>query len=65
MSAPRYQPTCGSPLAVDTWGPNAGDLLTVCRPLGVEVASVDPELLRDWSVPAVADDHGPHGMQLV
>src|SRR5882724_12646344 len=33
-------------MSVATWGPQAGDPLAVCRPLGVEVYSVEPELLQ-------------------
>ena len=50
-------------MSVATWGPQAGDPLTVCRPLGVEVYRVDDELLQGWSVPPVADYQGMHGMQ--
>jgi uncharacterized protein YcgI (DUF1989 family) len=51
-------------MSVATWGPQAGDPLTVCRPLGVEVYSVDPELLQGRSIPPVAEYHGTHGMLL-
>ncbi len=51
-------------MTVDTWGPQAGDPLTVCRPLGVEVYRVAPELLQGWQAPLVSDYRGTHGMRL-
>jgi len=51
-------------MTVDTWGPQAGDPLTVCRPLGVEVYRVAPELLHGWQSPRVSDYRGTHGMRL-
>jgi uncharacterized protein YcgI (DUF1989 family) len=51
-------------MSVDTWGPHAGDPLTVCHPLGVEVYRVDPELLQGWSAPSVSNYQGTHGMQM-
>jgi hypothetical protein len=52
-------------MSVDTWGPHAGDPLTVCRPLGIEVYRVDPELLQGWQAPTVSDYRGTHGMQML
>jgi uncharacterized protein len=49
---------------VATWGPQAGDPLAVCRPLGVEVYRVEPELLHGWHPALVALYQGTHGMQL-
>ncbi len=55
--------TCpGGDLSVDLWGPNAADPLPTCRPLGVEVYRVRPELLAGWTPPAVASYGGRHGM---
>ena len=51
-------------MTVDTWGPQGGDPLTVCRPLGVEVYRVAPELLHGWQSPRVSDYRGTHGMRL-
>ncbi|PYM53649.1 MAG: hypothetical protein DMD79_26040 [Candidatus Rokuibacteriota bacterium] len=45
--------TCpGGDLSIPLWGPDAGDPLTVCRPLGVEVCS-----------PAPSDYRGNHGLR--
>jgi uncharacterized protein len=56
--------TCpGGDLSVPLWGPDAGDPLEVCRPLGVEVYRPDPELLRGWSSPPRAAYRNLHGMQ--
>ena len=44
-------------------GPQAGDPLAVCRPLGVEVYSVEPELLQGWHASRVSSYQGTHGMQ--
>ena len=55
--------TCpGGDLSVPLWGPDAGDPLPTCRPLGVEVYDVAPELLAGWSSPRTADYAGNHGM---
>jgi uncharacterized protein YcgI (DUF1989 family) len=51
-------------MTVDTWGSQAGDPLTVCRPLGVEVYRVAPDLLAGWQTPPVSDYRGMHGMGL-
>ena len=51
-------------MSVATWGPQAGDPLAVCRPLGVEVYSVEPELLQGWHASRVSSYQGTHGMQL-
>lgn len=57
--------TCpGGDLSVPLWGPEAGDPLPTCRPLGVEVWQPDPELLRGWAPPPPADYRGNHGMPL-
>jgi uncharacterized protein YcgI (DUF1989 family) len=55
--------TCpGGDLSVPLWGPDAGDPLPTCRPLGVEVYQPAPELLEGWSSPRPADYAGNHGM---
>lgn len=57
--------TCpGGDLSVPLWGPNAGDPLSVCRPLGVEVYQPAPELLAGWRPPAPPDYRGTHGMTI-
>jgi uncharacterized protein YcgI (DUF1989 family) len=56
--------TCpGGDLSVPLWGPDAGDPLDVCRPLGVEIFELDPELLSGWRPPARADYRGNHGLR--
>lgn len=55
--------TCpGGDLSVPLWGPEAGDPLLTCKPLGVEVYRPDPQLLRDWSSPPRAAYRNLHGM---
>jgi hypothetical protein len=49
---------------VPLWGPDAGDPLSTCRPLGVEVYQPAAELLTGWAPPAPADYRGNHGMTL-
>jgi hypothetical protein len=49
-------------MSVPIWGPNAADPLKVCRPLDVEVYTLDRKLLAGWRSPAVADYAGLHGM---
>jgi hypothetical protein len=57
--------TCpGGDLSVPLWGPEARDPLTVCRPLGVEVHALAPELLQDWASPKIAAYGGGHGLGL-
>ncbi len=56
--------TCpGGDLSVPLWGPEAGDPLPTCRPLGVEVYQPAAELLAGWVSPAPADYRGNHGMR--
>ena len=58
--------TCpGGDLSVALWGPDAQDPLSVCRPLGVEVYSLDDTLLAGWSSPERAGYKGNHGLELV
>jgi uncharacterized protein YcgI (DUF1989 family) len=54
--------TCpGGDLSVPLWGPDAADPLSVCRPLGVAVHRLAPDLLAGWRPPAVAPYSGNHG----
>lgn len=48
-------------MTLPIWGPNAVDPTQICRPLGVEVYAVAPELLEGWSEPKVAEYQGLHG----
>jgi uncharacterized protein YcgI (DUF1989 family) len=50
-------------MSVQMWGPDAGDPTITCRPLAIEVFSVDDELLKDWRPPQVADYAGVHGLR--
>jgi len=50
-------------LSVPVWGPNAGDALATCRPLGVEIWQPAPDLLRGWRAPAVSDYRGGHALR--
>jgi uncharacterized protein len=57
--------TCpGGDLSVPLWGPDAGDPLTVCRPLGIEISQPDAALLDGWIPPRPADYAGNHGMPM-
>jgi uncharacterized protein len=50
-------------LSVQVWGPEAGDPLATCRPLGVEIWQPAPELLSGWRSPAPSDYRGAHGLR--
>jgi uncharacterized protein len=54
----------GGDLSVPLWGPDAGDPLPTCKPLGVEVYEPDPELLSGWEPPQPAAYSGLHGITL-
>jgi len=55
--------TCpGGDLSVPLWGPDAGDPLPTCKPLGVEIYQPAPELLTGWESPEPANYQGNHGM---
>lgn len=57
--------TCpGGDLSVPLWGPDAGDPLPTCKPLGVEVYQPDADLLEGWKSPDPADYAGNHGFSL-
>ena len=56
--------TCpGGDLSIPLWGPDAGDTLSVCRPLGIEVYQPPPELLAGWTSPAPSAYRGAHGLR--
>ena len=56
--------TCPSgDLSITEWGPDAGDPLSTCRPLGVEVYQPAPELLEGWSAARPINYGGSHGLQ--
>jgi uncharacterized protein YcgI (DUF1989 family) len=52
----------GGDLSVPLWGPDARDPIDTCHPLGVEVYSLDPDVLEGWQSPPVADYKGVHGL---
>ena len=55
--------TCpGGDLSVPLWGPDAGDPLAVCRPLGVEVYQPAPATLEGWRPPEPSGYGGNHGL---
>jgi len=57
--------TCpGGDLSVPLWGPGARDPLEVCRPLGVEVYRVAPQMLHGWASPEPAAYRNNHGMRM-
>ena len=57
--------TCpGGDLSVPLWGPEARDPLEVCRPLGVEVYRVAPQMLHGWASPEPAAYRNNHGMRM-
>ena len=57
--------TCpGGDLSVPLWGPDAGDPLPTCKPLGVEVYQPDPAILEKWQSPEPASYGSNHGMNV-
>mgnify|MGYP001758608186 FL=1 len=46
------------------WGPDAQDPISVCRPLGVEIYELEPELLKNWKQPERSPYKGNHGLAL-
>lgn len=56
--------TCpGGDLSVPLWGPDAGDPLPTCKPIGVEVYDISPHLLDAWSSPNPSDYDGLFGFR--
>ena len=49
-------------LSVQMWGANAADPVTTCKPLGIEVYNLSPELLSSWSQSRPVDYEGQHGL---
>ena len=47
------------------WGPDSSDekLVKICRPLGVEIYELEPELLKGWESPKIAAYKGLHGIK--
>jgi uncharacterized protein YcgI (DUF1989 family) len=57
--------TCpGGDLSIPMWGPEAGDTLQVCRPLGVEVYQSAAHLLAGWAPPKPPPYRNLHGLRL-
>lgn len=57
--------TCpGGDLSIPQWGPDAGDQLPTCHPLGIEVRRPAAELLVNWTSPAPAKYAGFHGLRI-
>jgi len=44
------------------WGEGAVDSVEICRPIGVEIYTLDEHLLQSWRPPAVAQYQGNHGI---
>ncbi|MBA2598367.1 MAG: urea carboxylase-associated family protein [Chloroflexia bacterium] len=56
--------TCpGGDLSVPLWGPEAGDPLPTCKPIGIEVYDLPGELLAGWSSPSPSDYDGFFGLR--
>lgn len=53
----------GGDLSVPLWGPEARDPIDTCRPLGVEVYELPPELLAGWASPQPVRYTGLHGLK--
>jgi hypothetical protein len=52
-------------LSIPIWGPKAtGDPTDICRPIGVEVHAVNPDLLARWQSPAISTYNGMHGLKI-
>lgn len=57
--------TCpGGDLSVPQWGPDAGDPLSTCRPLRVEVTTPSTDALGGWATPPPVPYRGLHGISL-
>jgi uncharacterized protein YcgI (DUF1989 family) len=56
--------TCpGGDLSAPLWGPDAGDPVELCHPIGVDVYSLDPTLLQGWAEPQFPQYAGLHGLR--
>ncbi len=56
--------TCpGGDLSVPLWGPETGDPLPTCKPIGIEVYDIPERLLTGWSSPAPSDYDGFFGLR--
>jgi len=52
-------------MSIPIWGPGASAApIDICRPVGVEVHVLRPEMLVGWHSPAVSSYAGLHGMRL-
>jgi uncharacterized protein YcgI (DUF1989 family) len=58
--------TCpGGDLSQFGWGEEAVDMLSCCRPLGIEVFDVEEKsVLKDWKPPESPRYNGMHGMTM-
>lgn len=56
--------TCpGGDLSIPMWGPGAGDMSKVCKPLQVEVRRPPAELLTGWRPPSPVPYAGDHAIR--
>jgi uncharacterized protein YcgI (DUF1989 family) len=56
--------TCpGGDLSVPLWGPDAGDPLPTCKPIGIEIYDIPNHLLAEWSPPRPSDYDGFFGLR--
>jgi hypothetical protein len=56
--------TCpGGDLSVPLWGPEAGDPLPTCKPIGIEVYDLPEALLTGWRSPLPSDYDGFFGLK--
>jgi uncharacterized protein YcgI (DUF1989 family) len=56
--------TCpGGDLSVPLWGPEAGDPLPTCKPIGIEVYDLPEALLTGWHSPLPSDYDGFFGLK--
>lgn len=56
--------TCpGGDLSIPLWGPDAGDPLPTCKPIGIEVYDLPEELLSGWRSPEPSDYAGFFGLK--
>jgi uncharacterized protein YcgI (DUF1989 family) len=51
-------------MSIPIWGPDAAENpIRICRPIGVEVYDVAPDVLKGWRAPEVSTYMGLHGMR--